>query len=344
MVYRVSVRGGRTLDGDASRGLSLALLTPMRVPSRLVSVLFVASSALFMTIASAMVTSVGAASAVTQSVLQARQPVVGRTLPDTIVTITIPGAPGFFERLGTVASAMMAFAVLVLAVGLVVGAWHFRETYNRLNALVERLTQDSGPMLQKASTVADNVRDITGSVKRNVYAVEETIAAANAELLAAVRQTGGQIERFNALLQVVQDEAESAFVSTASAVRGVRVGLSTAFNPPPEEDDDDDLERGLDEYPMAPRDAQHGVQPAPVGERPLGERLDQRAGLRPDGTPDGSSSGAPGGAPGGTPDGSGGSGSGPMGARVGDSPAGRVTGGPRVRPRRYDEGEDDEHA
>lgn len=256
---------------------------------------------------------------------------VGRTLPDTIVTITIPGAPGFFERLGTLASAMMAFAVLLLAVGLVVGAWHFRETYNRLNALVERLTQDSGPMLHKASAVADDVRDITGSVKRNVYAVEETIAAANAELLAAVRQTGGQIEQFNALLQVVQDEAESAFVSTASAVRGVRVGLSTAFNPPPEEDDDDDLERGLDEYPMAPRntqrDAQHSVQPASVG-----ERLDERAGLRPDGSP------------GGAPDGSGGSGSSPMGARGGDAPPGRVTGGPRVRPRGHDEGEDDEHA
>jgi len=238
-----------------------------------------------------------------QGLLQAPAGHAARTFPDTIVTIA--GAPGFFERLGTVASAMMAFAVLILAVGLVVAAWHFRETYNRLSALVERITEESGPMLHKAGAVADDVKDITESVKRNVYAVEETIATANAELLAAVRQTGGQIEQFNALLQVVQDEAKSAFVSAASTVRGVRVGLQTVFDPPPEEEDsDDEIDRG----PVVRRDGydRHGDRRhAPVEQR--SDHAEQRLGEQ----------------------------------RSGEYPGDRLTGGPRVRPRWEDEADDD---
>ena len=38
-----------------------------------------------------------------------------------------------------------------------------------------------------------------------------------------------RIKDLNALLAVVQEEAESAFISTASTVRGVRTGIHEAF-------------------------------------------------------------------------------------------------------------------
>jgi hypothetical protein len=65
------------------------------------------------------------------------------------------------------------------------------------------------------------------------------------------------MNEFNALLQVVQQEAEQAFVSTASAVRGVRTGAATlgGYNATYEEDgsgggpndDDDDSDEESDE-------------------------------------------------------------------------------------------------
>jgi hypothetical protein len=59
-----------------------------------------------------------------------------------------------------------------------------------------------------------------------VQQINATIAAANERLQQAVMVTERRLGDFNALLQVVQEEAEQMFVSTASAVRGVRTSAS----------------------------------------------------------------------------------------------------------------------
>jgi hypothetical protein len=71
-----------------------------------------------------------------------------------------------------------------------------------------------------------------------------------------VALTEQRLGEFNALLEVVQEEAEGVFIATASTVRGVRTGAAALHNededalaapsPAPEEDDD-----GYDDPPQS---------------------------------------------------------------------------------------------
>jgi uncharacterized protein YoxC len=161
--------------------------------------------------------------------------------PDTIITKQVTAEPGIFEKIASMASLLMTVALLVLAVGLVPAAWNFRKTYKKVNDLIDRIYGDVTPLVRSASIVTEDVREIVASVKGDARMVQQTVAAANTRLLKAVRQTEARIDRFNALLEVVQEEAESTFISTAATVRGVRTGFGQIFT---HEGDDDDGDIG----------------------------------------------------------------------------------------------------
>ena len=151
-------------------------------------------------------------------------------LPDTLVTKQVPAAVGTFEKITSVASGLMTIALLVLAVGLVPAAWNFRKTYKKVNDLLDRVYGDVAPLVRSASIVTEDAREIVAIVKGDVRQVQQTVAAANARLLKAVKEAEARLDEFNALIEVVQDEAESAFVNTASAAHGVRTGLAQVFD------------------------------------------------------------------------------------------------------------------
>jgi uncharacterized protein YoxC len=151
-------------------------------------------------------------------------------LPDTLVTKQVPAAVGTFEKITSVASGLMTIALLVLAVGLVPAAWNFRKTYKKVNDLIDRVYGDVAPLVRSASIVTEDTREIVAIVKGDVRQVQQTVAAANARLLKAVKEAEARLDEFNALIEVVQDEAENAFVNTASTVHGVRTGLAQVFD------------------------------------------------------------------------------------------------------------------
>jgi uncharacterized protein YoxC len=160
---------------------------------------------------------------------------VGRTLPDTLVTKQVTAEPGTFSKITSIASGLMTIALLVLAVGLVPAAWNFRKTYKKVNDLLDRVYGDVAPLVRSASMVAEDAREIVSIVKGDVRQVQQTVAAANSRLLKAVREAEERLDQFNALIEVVQEEAESTFVDTAATVRGVRTGLSRVLEPDEEE-------------------------------------------------------------------------------------------------------------
>ena len=151
-------------------------------------------------------------------------------LPDTLVTKQVPATVGTFEKITSVTSGLMTIALLVLAIGLVPAAWNFRKTYKKVNDLIDRVYGDVAPLVRSASIVTEDAREIVAIVKGDVRQVQQTVAAANARLLKAVKEAEARLDEFNALIEVVQDEAESAFVNTASAVHGVRTGLAQVFD------------------------------------------------------------------------------------------------------------------
>src|SRR5256885_6011340 len=148
------------------------------------------------------------------------------TLPDTVFTKQLAAEPSIFDRITGIASGLLTIAFLVFVAAAVPAAWNFRKSYRKINKLLERIYGDINPIMRHASSAADNINYITTSIRTDVQQINATIAAANERLQQAVMMTERRLGDFNALLQVVQEEAEQMFVSTASAVRGVRTSAS----------------------------------------------------------------------------------------------------------------------
>jgi uncharacterized protein YoxC len=180
--------------------------------------------------------------------------------PDTIVTRQIQPEPSTFEKVTTYASGLASIALLVLTVALVPAAWNFRKSYAKVSDMLDRIYGDINPIMRHASTIADNVNYISTSVRVDVQQVSQTIAAANQKLAASLEMAEERIKEMNALMAVVQEEAEGVFISTASTLRGVRTGIH-AYDTKEEELDGRYIESGTEwEKPrprVRPRD-EHG--------------------------------------------------------------------------------------
>ena len=128
------------------------------------------------------------------------------------------------QQISEIATTIIAVALVVLIGITSVIAWRFRTTYRKMNHVLDRIRDDVNPLTQRLSAIADDISVVTKSVRADVRMVNETIASANDRVQQAVKLTEERLNEFNALLSVVQEEAEQVFVSTAAAVRGVRGG------------------------------------------------------------------------------------------------------------------------
>jgi uncharacterized protein YoxC len=165
---------------------------------------------------------------------------------DTVVMKTVAVERGWFETVTGIASGVMTLTLLGLTIFLAPAAWSFWRTFRKVRELLDRVYADITPLTRHASNVADNLDYITTSIRTDVQQVNATIATANRRLNEAVELTETRLNEFNALLQVVQQEAEHAFVSTAAAVRGVKTGAAT-FGGLVNDADDELIEGELDD-------------------------------------------------------------------------------------------------
>jgi uncharacterized protein YoxC len=134
--------------------------------------------------------------------------------------------PSLLDQVTSIASTVLTISFLVLTVALVPAAWNFRKSYKRINEMLDKVYGDINPLMRHASSIADNVNYISTSIRVDVQQINQTIATANARLTEAIAMTEERLREVNALLTVVQEEAEDMFVSTASTMRGVRAGAS----------------------------------------------------------------------------------------------------------------------
>jgi uncharacterized protein YoxC len=155
---------------------------------------------------------------------------VARALPDTIYTKQVVVEPGLWDKISSVASGVMTFTVIVLTVGLLPAAWNFRKSYKKVSDMLDKIYGDVNPLMRHASAIADNVDYISTSIRVDVQQVSQTVAAVNQRLQEALESAEDRMKQLNALLDVVQEEAESAFVTTASTIRGVQTGINQAFD------------------------------------------------------------------------------------------------------------------
>jgi len=145
--------------------------------------------------------------------------------PDTIYAKQIAAQTGWFERVTSIASVVMTLTIIVLSAALIPAAWNFRKSYKKVSDMLDKVYGDINPLMRHASAIADNVDYISTSIRVDIQQVSQTVAAVNQRLQQAVQLAEDRINELNALLDVVQEEAESAFVATASTLRGVKTGI-----------------------------------------------------------------------------------------------------------------------
>lgn len=118
-----------------------------------------------------------------------------------------------------VASIVVAVAVLIMVI---MAGLLFWRTHRILGEVRLTMRQNLGPVSDRARSISDNVEFITQVVRSDVEAVNESVRALTDRLTLASTRMEERIEEFNALMEVVQGEAEDIFVDTAATVRGVR--------------------------------------------------------------------------------------------------------------------------
>lgn len=146
-------------------------------------------------------------------------------LRDTVVMMT-PDR-GWFETITATASGVLSITLVVLTVVVAPAAWDFYKTFQKTRKLLDKVEGDLQPLIHNVGIVFENLKHVTTTIRQNVDEVSTTIAVANERLNEAMASTEKRLNEFNALLHVAQEEAESAFVSTAAVVRGVKTGAAT---------------------------------------------------------------------------------------------------------------------
>jgi uncharacterized protein YoxC len=158
---------------------------------------------------------------------------VGLTLPSShgalpdAALLQSAAQRGVLDTIAALASVATTLSLMVLALAAVHVLWNYRKTYAKVNSLVDRVHGDLTPLIRHANTIADNVNFLTTSIRSDIQKVNNTIDSANERVERALSVAERRLNEFNALLAVVQAEAEGVFVSTASTVRGVRRGAAS---------------------------------------------------------------------------------------------------------------------
>lgn len=120
-----------------------------------------------------------------------------------------------------VALVVVAVAVVLLAL---VATFVLLRIGGAIGEIRLSVRQNLGPVSDRARAISDNVEFITQALRADVERLNASVKSLTDRLQLASDRMEERIEEFNALMEVVQDEAEDIFIDTASTVRGVRAG------------------------------------------------------------------------------------------------------------------------
>lgn len=164
-----------------------------------------------------------------------------QVIPDTIVTIQATPTGWAF-----VANLLISIATVILAISIIIGGiiavptlWIARKVLRKLNLILGQVQTDVAPLIKHGHAVAENLNFISTSIRMDVEQLSQTVQGANQQLIRTAKLTEQRINEFNALMRVVQEEAEGLFINTASAIHGVQTGAETLRRLRSEDEDAD---------------------------------------------------------------------------------------------------------
>lgn len=142
-----------------------------------------------------------------------------------------PGWQSWVDALAAVAQIVLALALLIVGLGILFAALKVKKLIAQLQATVEAQTQklrvDLAPAIHNVTTVTENVSFVTRTVRKDVERLSESVNGATRKLAEAAAVAQDRVGEFNAVIKVVQEEAEQIFVDGVSTLRGVQAGTDT---------------------------------------------------------------------------------------------------------------------
>lgn len=145
---------------------------------------------------------------------------------DTVVMIPATSERSLMESLAAGGQFAVSIIVLILLAAIVFVLITLRKSIHELTQLLHSSYGDISAAAHSVRNVAEDVRGITQSVKTDVGAVSDTIRHVNSGVRRAIRRAEARLHRLDALVGVAQEEAEDFVLSSASTLRGVRLGAA----------------------------------------------------------------------------------------------------------------------
>ncbi len=150
---------------------------------------------------------------------------VSATIQDTVFVLADSGglqtAADISLVVMAVGSALVLFAVALILI--------------QIRKLMKGLNEQIKPAAERARVVAENLEYVSAVIREDVRKVNDSVSTITARLNDASDRVEERVQEFHALMEVVQGEAESVFLDTAAAVRGVRASAKTLGSSPSDE-------------------------------------------------------------------------------------------------------------
>jgi uncharacterized protein YoxC len=147
---------------------------------------------------------------------------------DTVFVMQQPaGWQQGVQAFAGIAQIVLAVALLGVGVAVLMAARRVRTLIRTVEAQSQKLRVDLAPAIHNLTTVSDHAAWVTRRVRGDVERLSQGVNAATERLKGAAEQAEHRVGEFNALLGVVQEEAESLFIGGASTLRGIQAGTDT---------------------------------------------------------------------------------------------------------------------
>jgi hypothetical protein len=146
---------------------------------------------------------------------------VGPQATDTVIAILPPQG---IQAAIDVAALVLIIVLVALFVGILYVGIGLLRTTQRTVATLENYRVDLAPVIDRGRAVAENVEFVSNVARRDFERIRGHLDGLAERLGEASEDMEDRIHEFNALLEVVQGEAEDLFLDAAATVRGVQTG------------------------------------------------------------------------------------------------------------------------
>lgn len=122
-------------------------------------------------------------------------------------------------------------SLVLLGILAVLGMGVLTMLFVQIRRIGRELNRQAGPLLERSRTLAANLEYISAQVRTDVESLNGAVRALSDRLHQASDHMEARIDEFNALMEVVQGEAEGMFLDTAATMRGIRAGAQRLTDP-----------------------------------------------------------------------------------------------------------------